>query len=665
MQEEESAATFNVIDDLMRKSGIVGRWINSNKLSVCGYKHIFASSIDKPSEFANLEPVNIFHLQPEFIYEDSILRSLVAEANSIFLAAHEIKNPQKNDYIKISRTYRCVIRACLEKLNEELQIETDDKNKTKLQNFVTIFYSIECVWHLCEILFIESSTSNIVVPQLLEWIRFHFPTYERQATDLLLQGHESGNQDNYWQTIKGLILQGQVDVARAILKLNTSYSTSSFTVAEQILKSMPKFNAGGLSVQKFKSQWQYWLTDTELKLSSGCMSAEPELEEIIRIVIGHTETWDEIINSSKYWYEFLPGFLFYTEPACKYFELGTLANCWLNRYANVRNCSETGFLKQLDHVILNVMENDIINIIFAIQKIGDNLWFATHLTDLLYLSGQLQINGENQENDGKKLRDSFLFEFGSALMGRESLWMLGIDYLKHCNAEERNIIKLLLLKVPNRNEYQAMKVINTAKKLKILEYIEPEVSKVQARKSIELNRYGNALEWAIRSKDSVFITSIADHFLNHYSNTGDMLCPDVVANVGAKMFVSPRLVFLVKYFEFHQHYQRKEFIQAAELLVNLLDSQITPEYFWPTLLFDAVPLLESKDPKIPSRETCIILQHLETNLIPLIEKRRHLENPKIFKDYRIENIEEIVKLLRLACARNLARALVIENTVIV
>lgn len=56
-----------------------------------------------------------------------------------------------------------------------------------------------------------------------------------------------------------------------------------------------------------------------------------------------------------------------------------------------------------------------------------------------------------------------------------------------------------------------------------------------------------------------------------------MMCHDVLSNIGAKMFISPRLVFLVKYFDFHEYYKCGEFPQAAELLVNLLDSKITPE----------------------------------------------------------------------------------------
>ena len=56
-----------------------------------------------------------------------------------------------------------------------------------------------------------------------------------------------------------------------------------------------------------------------------------------------------------------------------------------------------------------------------------------------------------------------------------------------------------------------------------------------------------------------------------------MLCPDILGHIGPKMLVSPRLVFLAKYFEFHEHYKSGEFPQAAELLVSLLDSKIAPE----------------------------------------------------------------------------------------
>uniref|UniRef100_T1GRI8 Nuclear pore complex protein Nup85 n=1 Tax=Megaselia scalaris TaxID=36166 RepID=T1GRI8_MEGSC len=261
---------------------------------------------------------------------------------------------------------------------------------------------------------------------------------------------------------------------------------------------------GGLSVQKFRSQWQYWLTDTERKLSTGIFATDPDLEEIIHIIIGNTQTWNKYIKQSTNWYEYFPGFLFFTDPACKSFELGTLAQCWINRWANIKNFSNSNFMKHLDKVILYLLESDIHKVLHSIHQIGDNQWFVTHLTDLLYNCGQLDLIGENKLADCEEFRLSLLFDFGSTLMSKESIWLLGINYLEQCGLEGEGAVKTLLPRIPIKNEKQALKVIEVA----------------QERAYVET---GNALDWAIRSKDTTYVTSITDFFLDHYSKTGEML----------------------------------------------------------------------------------------------------------------------------------------------
>lgn len=188
------------------------------------------------------------------------------------------------------------------------------------------------------------------------------------------------------------------------------------------------------------------------------------------------------------------------------------------------------------------------------------------------------------------------------------------------------------------------------------------------QRALSQTNYGNALEWAIRSKDNIYVTKVANIFLNHYIAKGQMMHEDLLANIGAKMFSSPRLLFLVKYFEFHRFYRTRSFSQAAELLVNLLDSKIIPEFFWPALMADSVPLLEHREPIIPSKETFIILHHLESDLLPYFQKMRK-EIEKSGKDSSELNLlvacpDDLVAIIRLACARNLSRALIIENTLI-
>uniref|UniRef100_A0A1A9UER2 Nuclear pore complex protein Nup85 n=1 Tax=Glossina austeni TaxID=7395 RepID=A0A1A9UER2_GLOAU len=72
-------------------------------------------------------------------------------------------------------------------------------------------------------------------------------------------------------------------------------------------------------------------------------------------------------------------------------------------------------------------------------------------------------------------------------------------------------------------------------------------------------------------------------------------------------------------------FRKNDFLPTAQLLLNLLESEVISEHFWPSLLVDTIPLLESKNPKIFFKETCI-LQHLKSNLTLLIEKKKkHME----------------------------------------
>lgn len=56
-----------------------------------------------------------------------------------------------------------------------------------------------------------------------------------------------------------------------------------------------------------------------------------------------------------------------------------------------------------------------------------------------------------------------------------------------------------------------------------------------------------------------------------------MLCQDILSSIGAKIFLSPRLLFLVKYNEFHKCFQEKFLREAAELLISLMQSKNTPD----------------------------------------------------------------------------------------
>jgi nuclear pore complex protein Nup85 len=263
------------------------------------------------------------------------------------------------------------------------------------------------------------------------------------------------------------------------------------------------------------------------------------------------------------------------------------------------------------------------------------------------------------------MRETFLFDFGTVLMSRKSLFEIGLDYLEYSSSEGIGAREMLLTRIPIENETQAMKLINVARKFGLVN-AESEICKVMVKRSLQKNRFGNALEWAIRSRENVYVTDVANVFLYHYCNTGEVLCEDLLANIGDRMLAYPRLLFLVQYYEFHKFYRFRELSNAARVLVKLLDSDIIPEFFWPSLLADAIPLLEHKEPIIPTEETYRILHHLENDLIPFLEKQEKNNVNGNSEGLNLLNgcPDDLVQMLRLTCARNLARAVIIENTLV-
>lgn len=221
-------------------------WLPIDQVSIFAFEKRNVREKDIPSHFASSTPASVFHLRQDVVLFHPILRKLVNESNGVFSVVQALIKDQKADHkaelFKLSIQYRSIIRACLENLQEEL-IKSDNIEKEELQSLVTIFYSIECIWHLCEILFVNSMPTNLVLPQLLDWIRFHFPKHERNAA-LLLSGDLNRLESNpeFWTTVFGSLLQGRVKVARALLKQHSSADSQPFKLIDQVLKSMPVYS---------------------------------------------------------------------------------------------------------------------------------------------------------------------------------------------------------------------------------------------------------------------------------------------------------------------------------------------------------------------------------------------------------------------------------------
>jgi nuclear pore complex protein Nup85 len=103
----------------------------------------------------------------EVILFSPALRKLVNESNGIFLSIQKLKclnngSDSRPEMLKYSKQYRSILRACVEEL-QDLAEKCRKNDKSLYENFQTIFYNVECVWHLTEILYVDVIPGKIYI----------------------------------------------------------------------------------------------------------------------------------------------------------------------------------------------------------------------------------------------------------------------------------------------------------------------------------------------------------------------------------------------------------------------------------------------------------------------------------------------------------------------
>lgn len=84
---------------------------------------------------------------------------------------------------------------------------------------------------------------------LLDWIKIHYENAENQASVItenkiayLTDEHVEEKFTFYWDTVIGLVLQGNIDTARMLLSNHSQSDTEPFIHAIRIFKSMPIYS---------------------------------------------------------------------------------------------------------------------------------------------------------------------------------------------------------------------------------------------------------------------------------------------------------------------------------------------------------------------------------------------------------------------------------------
>uniref|UniRef100_A0A2K6PUS2 Nuclear pore complex protein Nup85 n=1 Tax=Rhinopithecus roxellana TaxID=61622 RepID=A0A2K6PUS2_RHIRO len=378
-------------------------------------------------------------------------------------------------------------------------------------------------------------------------------------------------------------------------------------------------------------------------------ATNPHLESLLKIMLGDEAALLEQKELLSNWYHFLVTRLLYSNPTVKPIDLHYYAQSSLDLFLGGESSPEP-----LDNILLAAFEFDIHQVIKECSIALSNWWFVAHLTDLLDHCKLLQ---SHNLYFGSNMREFLLLEYASGLFAHPSLWQLGVDYFDYCPKLGRVSLELHIERIPLNTEQKALKVLRICEQRQMTEQVR-SICKILAMKAVRNNRLGSALSWSIRAKDAAFATLVSDRFLRDYCERGCFSDLDLIDNLGPAMMLSDRLTFLGKYREFHRMYGEKRFADAASLLLSLMTSGIAPRSFWMTLLTDALPLLEQKQVIFSAEQTYELMQCLED-----LTSRRPVRGESDIQQLQDEDIETTkVEMLRLALARNLARAIIREGS---
>ncbi|XP_042223537.1 nuclear pore complex protein Nup85-like isoform X2 [Homarus americanus] len=557
------------------------------------FPHKAHSEAEKETQSKTEGPVKMYQVESFSWLWSRQARKLINESVGTYLSLQAaVKEAEPDEckplLVKKCREYRSMIQACVEDVNMSQECEDQEEIKACGQ----LLYKMELILSLIEILFIDIKPGGLVLGQLVMWIRVHFTQCIEKKNEAMESDHPHLH-PAYWEAVYGAVLQGRMEGARQMLSNHSNADTDPFLSMDELLRKMPVYQVyGGVSVAEFTVRWQHWQSECERRLQEGHFTTCHQLQTVCKILCGNQQTINSLIDLMDTWYHLMVSTLLFTCPTVKLFRLHNAAQDAITSIGGEQRTTP------LDNVLLAAMEADTHQVIKECQQVLDNTWFTAHVTDLLcHTMGQ-----KTGQKFLPELRESLLLDYASVLVSHSSLWQVGILYLDHCGASGIAMSQMVLQRLPLTDDSCVHKIIQMASD-RNFDSIIVGVCRIMGRRALSQGRLGSAIWWGVRSRDAAFTSHLAHQILHKYVAEGRFESSQLLDHLGPAMLLSDTLTFLGKYREFHMMYQDGNFQDAATLLVSLISSKLAPEYFWPVLLLDALPLLKSEEPVISAEQT--------------------------------------------------------------
>jgi len=317
-------------------------------------------------------------------------------------------------------------------------------------------------------------------------------------------------------------------------------------------------------------------------------------------------------------------------------------------------------------------------------------WLAAHLADFMDALSLLEAETDDSEIS---TRDEYMLSYAEYLRSDSALWRITVAYLCSCGDIGKERADEVILRVPLRlqktsnatnqsaeeEQVRAGDVVGVLKEVNAtcFEYQREEtrrcVCRIAAQTFVQDKDFGLAVSYCASAEDWPGLGRVVDRVLEEFITNGPEHFARYVADIAPSLqtlrtqpgfpgvFIH-RLMFAVRYAEFHQRCLNQDLQEAALSLVTMFHDDIAPKSWWAVLLNDAIQLLHNSTLLFPYSGACELLQKLEEIFIRAEQGSGDDYLPVFMRTMKTGSEKEALnrlKTARLALARYFARCTVI------
>ncbi|EMD38750.1 hypothetical protein CERSUDRAFT_133256 [Gelatoporia subvermispora B] len=320
-----------------------------------------------------------------------------------------------------------------------------------------------------------------------------------------------------------------------------------------------------------------------------------------------------------------------------------------------------------------------------------DIWLAAHLADIME---PLQLIEVEPDDSGHPLRDHYVLSYAEYLRSDPSLWRLTVDYMSSCGDIGKAMADQVLVRVPLRlrrhkgsqDAGEDIAQIHSGQLAGVLkevaetcfEYKREEVRRticrIAAQTFMQEKEFGLAVSYCASAEDWSGLGHVVDRVLEEYIAEGPEPFARLVANVApvlhslrsqhsAHGIFLYRLMFAVRFAEFHQRRVNGDLQEAAFDLVAMFREDLAPRSWWGVLLSDAVELLQHSQGMLFTNNDAVLflhkLQEIDTRCAQGGQEDYLTVLARVMKGAGEKQILQRLQVIRLVLARYVARCGVI------